>query len=399
MAQTDHSIRKHALLSASGSHRWINCPPSARLEEKFEESNPSKSSVYADEGTLAHEFGDINLKKKEGLIDDKTFVAELERLRKDKLYYVGMEDEVDKYVTYVMEQLTEAKKVTPDAVLLIEEKFDFSHIVEQGFGTGDASIIADGTLEIIDLKFGKGVRVDAKENSQLKLYALGALRSFDMSYDINKVRVTIVQPRLDHIDSWEVSVDDLLTWSTRTVKPRAEEAYTGKGLQKAGEHCRWCKVKALCATLAAQNTRIAQHEFKDPHLLTEQQLLDVYKIIPMIQDWANAVGEYLLDQALKGKDWPGYKVVEGRSLRKWVDEEKVYDLLTEKEYAEDEFMVSKLAGIPAIEKLVGKKVFPSLLGDLVILPPGKPTLVPMSDKRPAMGLDQARMDFSDESLD
>ncbi len=396
MGEVNHLARKHALLSASGASRWLHCTPSARLEEKFEESSPSTSSVYADEGTLAHEFGDLNLRKAAGRITDSVFEKEIKELRKHPLYSSEMEGEVDKYVTYVLETFAEAKQKTPDAVLMIEERLDFSHLVEQGFGTGDAGVIADGVLEIIDLKYGKGIRVEAEENPQLMLYGSGALRSFELMYDIHTVKMTIVQPRLDHISSWEISVKDLITWGEKTVKPAAAKAYEGKGVQKAGDHCKWCKVKAMCATLAAKNVALARHEFKDPHLLTEKQLLEVYKQQPMLVDWVNAVADYLLAEALKGKQWPGYKIVEGRSQRKWIDEKEVVKTLMKKKYTADQFMVSKLAGIPAIEKLIGKKEFPEVLGSLVVTPPGKPTLVPVSDKRPAMGIEQAKLDFKDE---
>lgn len=395
MGEVNHSARKHALLSASGASRWLHCPPSARLEEKFEESSPSTSSVYADEGTLAHEFGDLNLRKASGRITDSAFEKEIKELRKHPLYSSEMEGEVDKYVTYVLEAFAEAKQKTPDAVLMIEERLDFSHLVEQGFGTGDAGVIADGVLEIIDLKYGKGIRVEAEENPQLMLYGSGALRSFELMYDIHTVKMTIVQPRLDHISSWEIPAKDLINWGEKTVKPAAAKAYEGKGVQKAGDYCKWCKVKAMCATLAAKNVALARHEFKDPHLLTEKQLLKVYKQQPMLVDWANAVAEYLLAEALKGKQWPGYKIVEGRSQRKWMDKNKVIEIL-ELSHDPKDFMVSDLAGIPAIEKLLGKKDFPVLLGEMVLLPPGKPTLVPESDKRPAMGIEQAKMDFKDE---
>jgi hypothetical protein len=396
MGEVNHSARKHALLSASGASRWLHCTPSARLEEKFEESSPSTSSVYADEGTLAHEFGDLNLRKAAGRITDSVFEKEIKELRKHPLYSSEMEGEVDKYVTYVLEAFAEAKQKTPDAVLMIEERLDFSHLVEQGFGTGDAGVIADGVLEIIDLKYGKGIRVNAEENPQLMLYGSGALRSFELMYDIHTIKMTIVQPRLDHISSWEIPVEDLIKWGDKTVKPAAAKAYEGQGIQKAGDHCKWCKVKAMCATLAAKNIALARHEFKDPHLLTDKQLIEVFSQIPMLQDWANAVGDYLLAEALKGKQWPGYKVVEGRSQRKWIDETQVVTTLLDLKYTEDKFMISKLAGIPAIEKLVGKKEFPVVLGEHVVLPPGKPTLVPASDKRPAMGIEQARLDFKDE---
>jgi len=306
LSSVEHSTRAHALLSASGASRWMNCTPSARLEEKFDESS---TSTFAAEGTLAHEFGDVNLRFKNGEIDEKTLKAELKKLRKDKHYTLEMEGEVDKYVTIVMEAFAVAKARTPDAKLLIEERVDFSHLVEKGFGTGDVCIVADGFLDVIDLKYGKGVKVDADNNPQLMLYGSGALRNFEMMYDIHTVNLVIVQPRLDHLSEWKISTEKLIEWGEKEVKPKAAKAYQGKGLQKAGDHCKWCKVKAMCATLAAKNVKLAQHDFKDPHLLTESHVIEVYKQQPMLVDWVNSVAKYLLDEAVKGKKWPGLKLV------------------------------------------------------------------------------------------
>lgn len=386
----EHSTRAHALLSASGASRWMACTPSARLEEKFDESS---TSTFAAEGTLAHEFGDVNLRFKNGEITEKTLNSELKKLRKDKNYTDEMEGEVDKYVEIVMEAFAVAKARTPDAKLLIEERVDFSHLVEKGFGTGDVCIVADGFLDVIDLKYGKGVKVDADNNPQLMLYGSGALRNFEMMYDIHTVNLVIVQPRLDHLSEWKISTEKLIEWGEKEVKPKAAKAYQGKGLQKAGDHCKWCKVKAMCATLAAKNVKLAQHDFKDPHLLTESQVIEVYKQQPMLVDWVNSVAKYLLDEAVKGKKWPGLKLVEGRSNRKWSDEVKVKEALADNLFDEKDFTTTKLQGITAVEKLVGKYEFPTILGNLVIKPQGKPTLVPVSDKRPAMGIEQAKEDF------
>lgn len=391
MPSVEHSSRKHALLSASGASRWLNCTPSARLEEKFDESAPS---VYAAEGTLAHEFGDINLRFKNGEISEKVFNSELKKLRKEELYTDEMEGEVEKYVNIVWESFLVAKSKTPDAVMLVEERLDFSHLVEKGFGTGDTTIIADGVLEIIDLKYGKGVKVEAEDNPQLKLYGSGALKAFEMLYDIHTIRLVIVQPRLDHVSTWEISAEDLIAWGEKIVKPTAAKAYSGKGVQKAGSWCKWCKVAPMCATLAAKNIKLAQHDFRDPHKLTPKQVLDVYKQMPMLVDWVNAVQKYLLKEAIKGKKWPGYKVVEGRSNRKWLDEEKVAKILEKEMFDEKDFMQSKLQGITRIEKLLGAKDFKELVGDYVVKPQGKPTLVPESDKRrPMHGIEDAKEDF------
>lgn len=394
----EHKERKHALLSASSAARWLACPPSARLEDKFRETcGYDNSSVYADEGTLAHEFAELNLRHLSGRINDEEFIQALEALKAHDLYSEEIETEVEKYTTYVMEAFEAAKTVVPDPVLFIEEKLDFSHIVEKGFGTGDAGIIADGTMEIIDLKYGKGVKVEAYENPQLKLYAIGALRAYEMLYDITKVKVTIVQPRIDNIVSWEVSVKDLYRWAEETVKPIAAKAYEGKGLQKAGDHCKFCLVKAMCATLAAKNVALAKHEFKDPQLLTEKQLIDIYKQIPMLVDWANAVGEHLLKEAMSGKKVEGYKLVEGQSRRKWADEEKVQEKLKAEGYPEESYNKTQLRGISDIEKLVGKKAFPAMFEGLVIKPQGNPILVAETDKRPEYrSLEQAKADFGED---
>lgn len=387
----DHTVRAHALLSASGASRWLNCTPSARLEEKYDAS--SGSSSYAAEGTLAHEFGDITLRYKNGEIDTKLYNRELKKLRKNPLYTDEMEEQVDKYVVYVMELLSVARSKTKDAKLLIEERFDFSEYVEKGFGTGDASIVADRVLDICDLKYGKGVKVEAKANPQGMLYALGALKSFDMMFDIHTVRIHIMQPRLDHISVYEISVEELTHWGKNTVKPVALKAYQGKGVQQAGVWCKFCKVKAMCATLAAKNVKLAQYEFKDPHLLTDKQLLDVFKQQPMLADWVSAVSKHILKEAKAGKQWPGYKIVEGKSNRKWTDEEGVKKVLQDELFEEKDYLQTKLHGITAIEKLVGRAEFSGLLGNYYDKPQGAATLVPETDTRPAMGIAQAKEDF------
>lgn len=391
MAKIDHTSRAHALLSASGASRWLNCTPSARLEEKFKES---AQSIYAEEGTLAHEFGQVELQFKNNLISSKIHGIEIKKLRTHKLHSIEMEPEVAKYVDYVLEVFNVVKQTCPGAILLIEERLDFSHLVEGGFGTGDICIIADGVLHVIDLKYGKGIQVDATENAQLMLYGCGALRNFEMLYDIHTIELVIVQPRLDHISVYRLSTDALNEWAESIVKPQAALAYSGAGEQIAGDWCKFCKVKAMCKALANKNTELARHDFADPHLLTEAELIAIYGQIGMLVDWAGSVGGYILDTALKGKVWPGYKVVEGKSNRKWVDEEAIMVKLFDAGFKTDEVLNKKLKGIGDIEKLIGKAKFPSLVGDLVAKPQGAPTLVPDADARPALGsIEQAKNDF------
>jgi len=391
MKKVEHSQRKHALLSASGASRWINCPPSARMEEDI----PSKgSSSFAQEGTLAHEFADLELRIKThtGKIGKGTdydrWKDQKEKHKTNALYDPKMDDHVKVYTDYVLEQFAVAKKKTVDAVLKIEERTDFSYLVPEGFGTSDANIIADGLLEIVDLKYGKGVKVDAKKNSQLRLYALGLLRKFDLVYDITKVKMTIVQPRLDHIDSEILTVEELTQWAEEVVKPSADQAYAGEGDCNPGSWCRWCKAKPVCRALSNHNTELAKKEFADPKTLEDDELVAVYEQTGLLVDWANSVGQHLLEEALKGKSWPGYKLVEGRSNRKWQDEERAIEELSET-YGKDQIVNTKIKGIGDIEKLVGK----GEVNHLLIKPPGKPTLVPESDKRRALGVEQAKKDF------
>jgi len=392
VAAIDHGSRAHALLSASGAGRWINCTPSARLEEKFQQS---KQSIFAEEGTLAHEFGDINIRRLVNFIDAKVHGVEIKKLRKHKLYSLEMEPEVEKYTTYVLETFNAIKQTCPDAILLIEERLDFSHLVEGGFGTGDICIIADGKLYVIDLKYGRGVKVYAKENSQLMLYGCGALRKYEMMYDIQTVVLVIVQPRLDHIDGWEIYADDLISWGENIARPKALLAYSGEGEQIPGEHCKFCKVKGMCKALANQQLELAKYDFKDPYLLEKSEIISIFESTPMLIDWAQSVAAYILDSALKGEEWPGYKLVAGKANRKWTDEDKVVNLLLDEGYSQLQFLNTKLKGIGEIEKLIGKANFPEVVGDLVAKPQGAPTLVKEEDPRPALnGLQAAINEFS-----
>ena len=395
MAEVNHEIREHALLSASGASRWLACTPSARLEEKFTESG---SSSYAEEGTLAHEFGDLTLRWLKGEFLSKVYKAEVKKLKEHKLYTPDMDAEVEKYTSAVRETFLVARAKTPDAKLLIEERLDFSHLVEKGFGTGDACIIADGTLNVMDLKYGKGIKVDADENPQLMLYGLGALRSFEMLYDIHTVELTIIQPRLDHISTWSISVADLIAWGETIVKPKAVEAYSGSGEQHAGEHCKWCKVKPMCKTLAAMNMDLAKHDFADPQLLTEEELLDIFQQQPMLQDWVNAVAEYILAEAVKGKSWSGYKLVEGRSNRKYTDEKAVMLALQTNGFKPEQYLETSLLPITKMEASISKAKFNQHLSNLVSKPQGKPTLALNSDKRPVFNANSAEEDFKQEEL-
>lgn len=389
MAEVNHTARKHALLSASGADRWMNCTPSARIEEKVKD----KTSTYAEEGTLAHEFANLELFKYFGNITEKEYNREIKKLRKHELYSDEMESEVEKYTEFCIQTFQESNTKN-DAVVLIEEKLDFSHVVEHGYGTGDFGVVADKILDITDLKYGKGVRVSAERNSQLMLYGVGALRKYDLLYDIDFVRLTIVQPRLDHIDSFMIPKEDLLTWAEEEVKPKAALAYKGEGEQVVGDWCKFCKVKAVCRAMTEYNKELIKFEFRDPQQLNDQEMLEIYSRLDLLVDWAGSVKSHMLETALTGKVWKGLKLVEGRSNRKWQNEKAVENVLKSLGYTKSKYTKSALKGISDIEKLVGKADFKEKLSELVIKPQGAPTLVPESDKRPAFGSEQAKADFS-----
>ena len=401
MAEVNHTDRGHAMLSASGAHRWMNCTPSARLESKVLEEG---SSIYAKEGTLAHELAELKLRKEyfRDQVDLKTYYAEAKKIETEAKNLMGpdafleMEKEVSKYTVLVMESFRAAKKKDTNATILLEEKLDYSHIVPEGYGTGDTTVIGGGLLEITDLKYGKGVRVDAEENPQLVLYAAGALNAFDLYYDIKRVKMTVIQPRLDHYSTWEISVEELRTWIGNKISPKAQLAYKGEGEKQAGSWCKFCKVKALCRTLADHNLELAKHDFRNPDLMDTAEVAEIYGQVPLLLDWAKSLSDHLLKEALAGNPVPGYKLVEGRSNRRWTDEEKIREVLKSKKYRISDYMISKLGGIGHIEKLLGKDKFNKYLNGLVEKPQGSPTLVPESDKRPAFGIEQAKEDFSEE---
>ena len=370
---------KHALLSASSSDRWIHCPPSARLSETYED----KGSDYAAEGTDAHSLCEYKLKTALGMeADDPT-----ENL---SWFNQEMDDCASGYAAYVLEQVEAAKETCSDPVVLIEQRVDFSRWVEEGFGTADCIIIADGTLQVIDFKYGLGVLVSATENPQMMCYALGALELFDGIYDIDTVRMTIYQPRRDNLSTYELSKDDLHTWADDVLKPAAELAFAGDGNFLCGEWCGFCKAKNACRARADANLELAKYDFKLPPLLTDEDVEDILSKIDDLVSWASDIKEYALAQAISGKQWSGFKLVEGRSNRRYVNDAAVAAAVTEAGFDPYE---QKLLGITAMQKMLGKARFDEVLSGLIEKPQGKPTLVPESDKRPAMNT--AITDFKD----
>ena len=305
-----------------------------------------------------------------------------------------MDAYTDGYVEFVLEQLAEAKKDCKDPLILVEQKLDFSCFVPDGFGTGDCIIIADKTLHIIDLKYGQGILVEAEGNPQMMLYALGALRLFDSLYDIETVSMTIYQPRRENVSTWSILVEALMEWTENTLKPKAELAFKGEGEFQPGSWCTFCKAAGKCRARAEAKLQLAQYEFAMPPLLTDEEIEDILARLDDLTKWANEIQAYAQNAAINhGKNWRGFKLVESRTNRKYTDEEAVAQAAKNAGY--HDIYKHSLITITEMERLMCKKTFAEVLGALVVKPQGKPTLVPASDKRPAITSSGAKQDFTE----
>lgn len=371
--------QKHALLSASSAHRWLHCPPSAKLTAGVTEA-PSEAAL---QGTAAHALAEHKLRRA---------LKQQSKRPVSKYEDDEMNTHTDDYVAYVLEQYEQAKQTTPGAVIYIEQHLDFSNVVPGGFGTGDCLIVADGTLHVIDLKYGLGVLVEAEWNPQMMLYAIGALALFDALYDIEQVALTVFQPRRENVSTWTISVTELNKWAEQTLKPAAELAAKGEGEFYAGAWCQFCRIASTCRARAEANLELAKFEFAPPAELSADEVADVLAQIPGLTRWASDVQDYALSQALSGERYEGFKLVAGRSIRKYTDETAVAEAAKAAGYRD--IYKRSLLTITAMEKLMGKKQFSEILGDLVVKPEGKPTLVPVSDKRPELQMDSAADDFT-----
>ena len=365
----------HALLSPSAAHRWMNCPPSACLEREF----PSSSSEVAAEGTAAHALCEHKLRK-------------LLKLRSKRPHSDFEDDEMDRcsddYVSFVQEQMGEI----PSPMVLVEQRLDLTRYVPEAFGTADCIIVGGDRLHIVDFKYGMGVLVEAEHNPQMMLYALGALELLDGIYDIQKISVSIFQPRRENVCTWSLPKEELLRWARDDLVEKARLAYAGEGEYCAGEWCTFCRASVRCRARAEEKLRLAKEEFKYPPLITDEEIEDVLGEIPELIKWANAILAYATDAAVNhGKEWTGFKIVEGRSVRRYKDEDAVAREAESAGYTD--IFDKKLISLTQMEKLMGKKAFTDILGGLIEKPPGKPTLVPLSDKRPAIHTGNVRSEF------
>ena len=368
---------QHALLSASGAHRWLHCTGSPLLEKDF----PDSTSVYAQEGTLAHELCELKLMAYTGEITKRKLTSMKNRLMKSELWQPEMESTSETYLDYIKD-ITMSYTVKP--VILTEKRVDFSRYVPEGFGTADCLILAGDTLHVVDYKHGKGVVVDADHNPQMMLYALGAMSELSLLYRFKFVHMTIVQPRVNNISEFTLTADELTEWGEMVVKPKAEAAISGKGEFEAGDWCRFCRAKQQCKTRYESNDSLypelsAQH---DPRLITLEELGRYLKRGKDMAAWLEDMKEYALSESLAGADVPGWKAVEGRGSRAFTDTDEAVDTLIKNGIDESVLYERRVLTLAQMEKAVGKKAFGELVGDLVVKNPGKPTLVEESDKRP-----------------
>lgn len=372
----------HARFSPSSGKRYLSCPPSLRLEEQFED----EQSPYAAEGTAGHAMAEYLI--------NKHLKKRVKRPVSD-YYSDELMEAVEDYTTYGIEVIEKAKQDCDSPFVAVELRVSLDHRVEGCFGTADLVVVDSKKVHIIDLKLGKGVMVDAEQNVQLMIYGLGVLDMLECLYDIEAVELTIVQPRLEHLSTWEISAEELKKWGAEVFEPGANMALAGEGTYSAGDHCRFCKARFNCRERANEYLKLAQMEFAEPPLLSDEEVAEVLAKADALKKWAEEIYTYAQNEAIVNhKEWPGYKLVLGRSNRKYTDEEDVAKAATEAGYTD--IYKSTLIGITEMERLMGKKKFNEILGAYVYKPDGKVTLVPDSDKREAINLSTAEADFKED---
>lgn len=378
--QINHTERAHALLSPSSAHRWLNCNTSARATEHIKDS----SSSFAQEGTLAHELSELKVREWQGLLTKADAKKEHKRIESNPMYNSDMEDYTESYLEYIQEKFNTELVNTPDAVLAVEEKIDFSDYVRDGKGSCDCNIISDEKLIVIDFKYGQGVSVKAEKNPQAMLYALGALLNYEMLYGIKEVELCIYQPRTNNFSEWTTTPEEIKTWAEYYVKPRAELAYKGEGQTISGDWCKFCKIAGTCRARADQMLEESSKLFELGTELTNDELGDVLLKFEGIESWMKAAKEAAYVKAMNGEEIKGHKIVEGRSRRKYTDEKAIIDKLLDAGYERENITTTELLAITKLEKEIGKKQVTSLIGDFIEKPQGTPTLVVLEDKRPAI---------------
>jgi len=409
----------HAILGASSAHRWLACPPSARLCERLEKRFEKKDSPYAREGTKAHTLGEIKIRNALYHADEMTTTKWSRLTQEEQDAYEGindfryqalrddlgeipkdMEQATDTYCDVVMDRFLRARENDPGAVLLLEQRYDYSEWVRGGFGTGDATIVSDSLLEVLDLKFGRGIPIEAADNPQIRLYELGAYAKYRHLYDFSQVRGTIIQPRLDSMSDETLTVTALLDWADNYVAPRARLAWAGEGEFQPGEHCRFCAAKAICSARVAEAMKLFRYGLESPGVIPDEQIPEILATLDLAEAWISDIRNYAESQALRGQKWLGYKLVRGkRPNRKWSDPEEAKAQLLRAGYGLEQFEKHELKPPGEIEKTIGKTAFRALLDGLVSQGEGRLTLVPESDKRQEYNSSRILFDelFSEET--
>lgn len=373
----------HSVLGASAADRWMNCTPSAQLTAGMED----EATTFAAEGTAAHALCEWKVRK--------ALKMRAGRRPTSDYWTDEMEEFTDDYRDFIMDLVGQAKLTCKDPVTLIEQHLDFSCYVPDGFGTGDFLLVADRELNVVDFKYGRGVAVYADHNPQMMLYALGALNLFDCLYDIEQVTMTIFQPRLSSISTWTISAEELYKWAEEVLKPRAELAAKGEGEFISGSWCRFCKARNTCRARAESFLELAKMEFQPPALLSDEEVAEVMEKAAELSKWVSDVMAYAQAEAIEnGKHWNGYKLVEGRSTRRFIDEKKVEEAAKGAGYTD--IYNKSLITLTAFEKLMGKDTFKEVLGSYVTKPAGKLTLVPVSDKRPEVTVNTVNDEFQED---
>ena len=384
MAEIAHSERAHAVLSASASSRWLNCTQSVRLEEQF----PESTSVFAEEGTLAHEIAELKLRKHfTEPMGQSTFTRRLNKMKKNELYQEEMLKHTDTYLEY-LQGITIGMKSMP--YVAVEKRINYSTYAPEGFGTVDGLIIGGDTLYVTDFKYGKGVPVSAENNSQMKLYALGAYLEYSFLYPIKQIHLAIIQPRLNSISEFTLSIEELLAWGEE-IKPKAEKAFKGEGEFVPGEHCKFCRAKAQCRARAEQYSALEDFKMMKPPLISNEEVGQILEKAEHLDAWVKALKEYALAEVLKGKEITGWKAVEGRGSRSYVDQDAAFAHLKENGIDEALLFERVPLTVSKVEKVLKKVDFRSLLEEPghVVKSPGKPTLALLSDKRKSITPDAA----------
>lgn len=372
----------HAKVGPSSSKKWLACTPSIQFESEFPDSG---SGEAAREGTLAHSLAETIISKQLGLIKQRAYEAEIANIKSNPLYDGAMQEHCEQYATFVIEQYFGMQVETPDAIIMLEQKLDLTEYIPEGFGTVDVTFIGNRLLRIIDLKYGRGVFVDSDQNTQMMIYALGAYHSYGHLYGIDEIQMTIYQPRIDNISDFTMLVKDLLAWGEKTLKPKAKMAFNGEGEMVAGEHCRFCKARSVCRVNAAFQLKAVEKVFQEPATLSPDEVSDLLGKFEDFKLWAESVKDYALDRALNGGvEWPNYKLVHGKASRKYVSEDEVKARLKEKGFNSTDYLETSLLPVTRLEKKIGAGDFNTYLSDLIHKPLGAVSLVPVTDKRPAI---------------